>query len=74
MLFRSLDDQVSRGRPQNVVILGAASRYLIVEAAGLRETLRELFAHRGEGILAANLRAFDLGRGETDGHPFSGHR
>jgi indolepyruvate ferredoxin oxidoreductase beta subunit len=69
-----LAKRAGTSRAQNVVILGAASRYLIVEAAGLRETLRELFAHRGEGILAANLRAFDLGRGETDGHPFSGHR
>jgi len=61
-------------RAQNVVILGAASRYLMVEAGALRETLRELFAHRAEGVLAANLKAFDLGRGETDGPVVSGRR
>ncbi|MBM3293240.1 MAG: indolepyruvate oxidoreductase subunit beta [Candidatus Aminicenantes bacterium] len=59
----SLARAAGTARAQNIVILGAASRFLIVDEAGLRENVRGLFEKRGESVLAANLKAFDLGRG-----------
>ncbi len=49
-------------RTQNTVMLGAASRHLILREENLLEYIRVLFAPRGELILEANLKAFELGR------------
>jgi indolepyruvate ferredoxin oxidoreductase beta subunit len=49
----------------NMVISGAASRYLPLEAAALKAAITDSFAAKGEAVLAANLKAFDLGRGEA---------
>jgi indolepyruvate ferredoxin oxidoreductase beta subunit len=49
-------------RTQNTVMLGAASKFLILEEENLLEFIRVLFAPRGELILEANLKAFELGR------------
>jgi indolepyruvate ferredoxin oxidoreductase, beta subunit len=49
-------------RAQNTVMLGAASKYLIVKPESLIEYIRVLFAPRGEKVLDPNLRAFELGR------------
>jgi len=49
-------------RTQNTVMLGAASKYLILQEGSLLEFVRVLFAPRGEIILEANLKAFELGR------------
>jgi indolepyruvate ferredoxin oxidoreductase beta subunit len=47
---------------QNMVMLGAASRFLILEEADLKEFVGELFGRRGAAVVEANLKAFDLGR------------
>lgn len=49
-------------RSQNMVVLGAASRHLIVREADLIKYIRALFEPRGEAVVAANLKAFALGR------------
>lgn len=49
-------------RTQNMVMLGAASRYLMVSEENLKEFIRVLFSPRGENIVAFNLKAFGLGR------------
>lgn len=49
-------------RTQNTVMLGAASKDLILAEESLREDIRVLFTPRGEVILEANLKAFELGR------------
>ena len=49
-------------RAQNTVILGAASRLLLPKEESLREFIQVLFEKRGERILEANVRAFELGR------------
>jgi indolepyruvate ferredoxin oxidoreductase beta subunit len=54
-------------RAQNMVMLGAASRHLVVAEDGLRECVRALFGKRGAQILESNLRAFDLGRNAAGG-------
>jgi indolepyruvate ferredoxin oxidoreductase beta subunit len=50
-------------RAQNMVMLGAASPYLILEEADLLEFIEVLFRDRGERTVETNLEAFRLGRG-----------
>jgi indolepyruvate ferredoxin oxidoreductase beta subunit len=49
-------------RAQNMVMLGAASPYLILSEKNLKKFVRVLFDPRGEKMVATNLKAFDLGR------------
>jgi indolepyruvate ferredoxin oxidoreductase, beta subunit len=49
-------------KAQNIVMLGAASPFLILKEESLRRFIEELFRARGQNIVAANLKAFDLGR------------
>ncbi len=53
-------------RTQNMVMLGAASRSLMVKEENLVEFIRVLFEPRGENVVSANLRAFELGRKAAD--------
>jgi len=46
----------------NVVMVGAASRFLPLEATIIKDRIAGRFAHKGEKILKANLKAFELGR------------
>jgi indolepyruvate ferredoxin oxidoreductase beta subunit len=57
-----LAKEAGSSRTGNMVMLGAASPFLILEEADLKEFLRVLFGRRGESIVNANLKAFDLGR------------
>ena len=57
-----LAKEAGSSRTQNTVMLGAASKFLILRQESLLEFIRELFAPRGELILEANLKAFELGR------------
>lgn len=46
----------------NVILLGAASRYLgIVSVDELRESIARVFGSKGEAVVAMNQKAFDLG-------------
>jgi indolepyruvate ferredoxin oxidoreductase beta subunit len=58
----ALAKEAGTSRAQNTVMLGAASKYLIVSPDGLLEYIRVLFGPRGEKILTPNLKAFELGR------------
>ena len=49
-------------RSANVILLGAASDFLkILDASTLRESVGCIFASKGEAVVEANLRAFDIG-------------
>ena len=49
-------------RSANVILLGAAAPYLrILDAAVLRESVGRVFSAKGESVVEANLKAFDLG-------------
>ncbi len=52
------------GNPQgvNVVMVGAASRWLPVKEATLRRYIERRFAGRGAAMVEKNLRLFDAGR------------
>jgi indolepyruvate ferredoxin oxidoreductase, beta subunit len=49
-------------KAQNVVLLGAASSFLILKEESLVKTIDDLFRPRGPVVLEANLKAFALGR------------
>jgi indolepyruvate ferredoxin oxidoreductase beta subunit len=61
-----LAKEAGASRAQNTVILGAASKYLIVDEESLKDYIRVLFEKRGEKILSANLKAFDLGKAAAE--------
>jgi len=61
-----LAKEAGASRAQNTVILGAASKYLIVDEESLKDYIRVLFEKRGEKILSANLKAFELGRAAAE--------
>jgi len=49
-------------KAQNIVLLGAASPFLILKEASLVATIEGLFRGRGTPVLEANLKAFELGK------------
>lgn len=58
----TLAREAGSARAQNMVMLGAASPFLIVNPGSLLEFIRVLFEPRGEAVVASNLKAFELGR------------
>jgi indolepyruvate ferredoxin oxidoreductase beta subunit len=58
--------EAGAGRSQNMVMLGAASPYLILEEADLTEFIEMLFRDRGEKMVDINRKAFSLGRQAVD--------
>ena len=58
----ALAKEAGTSKAQNTVILGAAARHLAVSEESLLEYIKVLFAPRGDKVLSANLRAFELGR------------
>ena len=61
----SLAREAGSAVTQNMVLLGAASSFLIVEEAYLQEAIKELFGAKGERIVKMNLKAFELGRNKA---------
>jgi len=58
----ALAKKAGLSKAQNMVMLGAASSFLILDKDNLKEYIRVLFAPRGEKVLDINLEAFRLGR------------
>ena len=58
----TLAKEAGSPKTQNMVMLGAASRHLILEETNLLEFIRVLFDPRGEKMVTMNLRAFALGK------------
>ena len=48
-------------RAQNVVMVGAASKYLGLDSELLRNSVKKLFEKKGQKIVDINLKAFELG-------------
>jgi indolepyruvate ferredoxin oxidoreductase beta subunit len=46
----------------NMVLVGAAAKYLPLKPESLEKAIREQFARKGEAVVEANLRAFEHGR------------
>jgi indolepyruvate ferredoxin oxidoreductase, beta subunit len=49
-------------KAQNIVMLGAASPFLILKEESLRSLIEALFKPRGPALVETNLKAFSLGR------------
>jgi indolepyruvate ferredoxin oxidoreductase beta subunit len=54
-------------RAQNMVMLGAAAKYLIVEEEKLKKFIQVLFEPKGEKLVEINLNAFHMGKQAADG-------
>ena len=60
--IEDLARQNSMPKSANVVLLGMAARYIeFLSAEELRESIKRVFASKGEAGVEMNLRAFDLG-------------
>ena len=60
--IEDLARQNNMPKSANVVLLGMASRYIeILSPEELRESIKRVFASKGEAVVEMNLRAFDLG-------------
>jgi indolepyruvate ferredoxin oxidoreductase beta subunit len=57
-----LAKEAGTSKAQNIVMLGAASKHLVLREEDLKRFIEVLFKSRGENIVQANLKAFDLGR------------
>ena len=54
--------QAGNPKGANMVLLGSAAKYLgILGGAAIREAVRTVFASKGEAVVEANLKCFDLG-------------
>jgi len=60
-----LAKEAGSSRTQNMVLLGAAAGRLPVKEEALIKFIRALFEHHGEKVVAANLKAFELGKAEA---------
>lgn len=58
----SLAKEAGTSKAQNMVMLGAASPFLILKEESIRRFIETLFKARGPNIVDANLKAFALGR------------
>ncbi len=57
-----LAKEAGSSRAQNIVMLGAASPFLIIKEESLKKYVAVLFKAHGETIVQTNLKAFELGR------------
>lgn len=57
-----LAQEAGFAKAQNMVMLGAASGYLILQEENLKAFIRKLFQPRGDKVVDINLKAFQLGR------------
>jgi indolepyruvate ferredoxin oxidoreductase beta subunit len=58
----ALAKEAGTSKVQNTIMLGAAAKDLVVNEDRLLESIKFLFAPRGDKVLEANIRAFELGR------------
>jgi len=58
----ALAKEAGLARSVNMVMVGAASAFLPIKAETAEETIREMFSHKDQATVEANLKAFELGR------------
>lgn len=57
-----LAKKAGSSRAQNMVMLGAASRFLILKEESLKVFIRKLFEGKAHSLVETNILAFDLGK------------
>ena len=58
--------EVKNPRGTNMVVLGAASKYLKIDLEKLEDAVRDIFGKKGEAIVDSNINALRAGRMEAD--------
>ena len=58
----ALAKEAGLARSINMVMVGAASAFLPINAAVLEDTIRKIFGHKDSAVIDANIKAFNLGR------------
>ncbi|MBQ7985142.1 MAG: indolepyruvate oxidoreductase subunit beta [Bacteroidales bacterium] len=64
--FTSVAKEVKNPKGVNMVVLGAASKYLKIDIEKLEDAVRANFARKGEEIVEANIKALRAGREIAD--------
>ncbi len=54
--------EAGNARAANIVLVGAAAKYLPLKADAMEKAIADNFARKGEAVVAANLKAFEHGR------------
>lgn len=57
---------VNNPKGTNMVVLGAASKYLGIDLAKLEDAVRQNFARKGDAVVEANIQALRAGREVAD--------
>ncbi|MBQ0114145.1 MAG: indolepyruvate oxidoreductase subunit beta [Bacteroidales bacterium] len=57
---------VNNPKGTNMVVLGAASKYLKIDISKLEDAVRQNFARKGEEVVEANIKALRAGREVAD--------
>ena len=60
--IEALAKEAAVPRSANVILLGAAQRALGIDADKLCDAIRTVFARKGEAIVEANIKAFNIGQ------------
>jgi indolepyruvate ferredoxin oxidoreductase beta subunit len=63
-----LAKKAGSARAANIVSLGAASIHLDIDAQELEDAVAEMFASKGEEVVATNRRAFRIGRNAAEAY------
>ena len=58
--------EVNNPKGTNMVVLGAASKYLKIDIAKLEDAVRQNFARKGDAVVEANIQALRAGREVAD--------
>ena len=58
----ALAKEAGLARAVNVVMVGAASAFLPIEAKTLEDTIQKIFAQKSDAVAESNIKAFNLGR------------
>lgn len=53
--------QAGSPRSANIVLLGAAAPYIGIDIEVIKDSVRKLFAAKGEAVIEANIKAFEAG-------------
>ncbi|MDR3118809.1 MAG: indolepyruvate oxidoreductase subunit beta [Mediterranea sp.] len=54
--------EIGTARVANMVLLGATTPFLGIDYAKIQDSIRDIFARKGEAVVEMNLKALDAGR------------
>lgn len=64
--FAQIAKDINNPKGTNMVVLGAASKYLKIDISLLEQAVKDNFARKGEQIVEANIKALRAGRQVAD--------